>query len=111
MSQIGHFTSSPSGFDGRLRTLTLDVSLVLVPATASDAENAPDYRVHLDTEDGPEVGAGWKRSSEKAGHFVSLLLDDPAFSQPMRANLFQSPNDKTLWTLHWNRPSKRDDRG
>jgi uncharacterized protein (DUF736 family) len=110
MSQIGQFTRGKSGFSGHVRTFTLDVALVLVPADPSDAENAPDYRVHLGAEDGPEVGAGWKRSTEKAGNFVSLLLDDPVFVQPIRANLFQSSDDKTAWTLHWNRPSKRGDR-
>lgn len=110
MTQIGQFTRGKSGFSGQIRTFTLDVTVVLVPSETSDAENAPDYRAHLGVEDGPEVGAGWKRSSEKAGNFVSLLLDDPAFVQPIRANLFQSPDDKTAWTLHWNRPSKRGDR-
>lgn len=110
MTQIGQFTRGKSGFSGHVRTLTLDIAVVVVPADASDAENAPDYRVHLSEEDGPEVGAGWKRSSEKAGNFVSLLLDDPAFTQPIRANLFLSPDDKTAWTLHWNRPSRRGDR-
>jgi len=110
MSQIGHFTRGKSGFSGRLHTLALDIALTLVLAEASDAENAPDYRVHLGGEDGPEVGAGWKRSSEKAGNFVSLLLDDPTFVQPLRANLFQSLDDKTAWTLHWNRPAKRGNR-
>jgi uncharacterized protein (DUF736 family) len=110
MSQIGQFTRSKSGFSGHVRTLTLDIALNLVPAEPSDAENAPDYRLHLGEEDGPEVGAGWKRSSEKAGNFVSLLIDDPVFMQPIRANLFQSADDKTVWTLHWNRPSKRSER-
>lgn len=110
MSQIGQFTRGKSGFSGHARTLTLDIALILVPAETSDAENAPDYRIHLGEEDGPEVGAGWKRSGEKAGNFVSLLLDDPSFAQPIRANLFQSSDDKTTWTLHWNRPSKRGDR-
>jgi hypothetical protein len=47
----------------------------------SDAENAPDYRVHVSatSNDGPEIGAGWKRTGEKAGEYVSVLLDDPAF--------------------------------
>ena len=111
MTQIGQFTRGKSGFSGQIRTFTLDVALILVPTDVSDTENAPDYRVHRGEEDGPEVGAGWQRSSEKAGNFVSLLLDDPAFVQPIRANLFQSPDDKTVWTLHWNRPSKRGDRG
>ncbi len=95
MSLIGEFTRTKSGYGGRIRTLALDAALVLVPAEHSDAENAPDYRVHLgDDADGPEVGAGWKRTGEKAGEYVSLQLDDPTFAQPIRANLFQSADDK-----------------
>ena len=110
MTQIGQFTRGTTGFSGHVCTLTLDLELTLVPADPSDAENAPDYRVHLGEENGPEVGAGWKRTGEKAGNFVSLLLDDPVFGQPLRANLFQSTDDKTVWSLHWNRPSKSGER-
>lgn len=46
MAQIGTFTRTSDGFAGRLRTLALDVELTIVPATSSDAEHAPDYRVH-----------------------------------------------------------------
>jgi len=110
MPQIGQFTRTESGYSGHVRTLTLDAALSLFPAEPSDAENAPAYRVHLGDEDGPEVGAGWKRTGEKAGEYVSLLLDDPVFAQPVRANLFQSGDDKTAWGLHWNRPPKRGER-
>ena len=107
MTQIGRFTCSKSGYSGRIHTLSLDAELVLVPAEHSDTENAPDYRIHLSGGDGPEVGAGWKRTGEKAGEYVSLLLDDPTFRQPVRGNLFQSGEDKSVWVLNWSRPSKR----
>lgn len=110
MSQIGRFTRTKSGYSGRIHTLTLDAELVLVPAEYSDTENAPDYRIHLGDDDGPEVGAAWKRIGEKAGDYVSLLIDDPAFMQPIRANLFQSGDDKSAWSLHWNRPPRRGER-
>ncbi len=111
MSLIGQFSRTKSGYSGRVRTLGLDAEVVLVPAEQSDAENAPDYRVHLGPDDdGPEVGAGWKRTGEKAGDYVSLQLDDPTFAHPIRANLFQSADDKSAWGLHWNRPPKRGDR-
>lgn len=111
MSLIGQFSRTKSGYSGRIRTLGLDAELVLVSAESSDAENAPDYRVHLGSdEEGPEVGAGWKRTGEKAGDYVSLQLDSPTFGQPIRANLFQSADDKSAWGLHWNRPPKRTDR-
>lgn len=112
MSLIGRFSRTKTGYAGRIRTLSIDAELVLVPAEHSDAENAPDYRVHLGLDDdGPEVGAGWKRTGEKAGDYVSLQIDDPAFAAPIRANLFQSADDKTAWGLHWNRPPKRGERG
>jgi uncharacterized protein (DUF736 family) len=110
MAQIGQFTHGKSGYSGRIHTLSLDAALVLVPADNSEAENAPDYRVHLGDGDGPEVGAGWKRTGEKAGDYVSLMLDDPTLTQPIRANLFQSSDDKSAWVLNWNRPPKRGER-
>ena len=110
MAQIGHFTRDKSGFGGRIQTLTFTQALSLVPAEASDAENAPDYRVHLGDADGPEIGAGWKRTGEKAGDYVSLQLDDPSFPQPIRANLFQADDKGGAFTLLWNRPSRRDEK-
>ncbi|MEJ1978609.1 MAG: DUF736 domain-containing protein [Acetobacteraceae bacterium] len=110
MAQIGEFKRTKSGFSGRIRSLALDVELVLVPADHSDAENAPDYRIHLGDDDGPEVGAGWKRTGERAGEYVSLQLDDPSFGQPIRANLFQADDKGSVFNLLWNRPPRRDEK-
>lgn len=113
MSLIGQFTRDESGFVGHLTTLLLHQDII-IPVESSDAENAPDFRVHvfdgMNNEPGTEIGAGWKRTGEKAGDYVSLQLDDPTFSQPIRANLFQSADDKSAWGLHWNRPPKRSER-
>ncbi len=109
MAQIGQFTRTPSGYSGRVRTLSFDVELTFVPAENVEAENAPAYRIHLGDDNGPEVGAGWKHSGERAGTFISVLLDDPVFEQPIRARLFKSDEDGRDWGLHWTRPKKRDD--
>jgi len=110
MAQIGQFTRDKSGFTGRIQALFFTRDLSLVPAESSDAENAPDYRIHLGDADGPEIGAGWKRTGEKAGEYVSLLIDDPALAQPIRANLFRSTDDHATWVPNWNRPLKRGER-
>lgn len=108
MTQIGEFERTLDGYAGRLRTLFLDVELRLIPAEASAAENAPAYRIHLGVDgDGPEVGAGWKRTGERAGAYVAVVLDDPAFTQPIRANLFQSSHDDGVCPLMWSRPARR----
>lgn len=109
MTQIGNFNATATGYYGRIHTVSLDAIVSLIPAEQSESENAPDYRIILgDDENGPEIGAGWKRSGEKAGPFVALQIDDPAFVQPLRANLFKDGDNSHV--LIWNRPAKRDDK-
>ena len=69
MAQIGTFKRTKTGLSGHIRTLALDAELILVPVDKRDAENAPDYRIHLGDDDGAEVGlevgAGWKREGRR----------------------------------------------
>ena len=114
MPVIGQFMRENDGFIGHLTTLSLHQDIIIVAAEPSEAENAPDYRVHvLDTmsnETGAEIGAGWKRTGEKAGEYVSLQLDDPTFEHPIRANLFRDDEAGNAWSLHWSRPRDRTEK-
>ena len=111
MACIGTFTRTADGYCGRWRTLTIDVELTLVPADAGDGENTPDCRIHAgDSADGADVGACWKRTGEKARDCVAPLIDNPVFTQPIRANLFQAEAKESGFNLLWNRPAKRDER-
>ncbi|AZO05113.1 MULTISPECIES: DUF736 domain-containing protein [unclassified Mesorhizobium] len=108
MAQIGTFNRTEDGFFGNISTLRLDAKLTILPAGKSDAENAPDHRIFCE---GIEIGAAWVRTGEKAGSYLSVSIDDPSFTQPIRANLFQSGAAKDVWHLHWSRQPKRDERG
>ncbi|PIO99479.1 DUF736 domain-containing protein [Pleomorphomonas carboxyditropha] len=108
MPQIGQFTRVSKGFAGRIQTFSLDRDVTLFPAEPSDTENAPDYRLHLGDDEGPEIGAGWKRTGERAGDYIALVIDDPALPQPIRANLFRDTAAGNAWSLHWSRPQRRD---
>ena len=114
MPQIGTFTHDEDGigFVGHLTTLMLAQDILIVPAEPSDAENAPQYRVHIvdgeTGEAGAEIGAGWKRTGERAGEYIAVVIDDPALPQPIRANLFRNDDAGKDWSLHWSRPAKRD---
>lgn len=111
MTQIGSFKATSSGYYGRIRTLSIDAALTLIPAEPSDSENAPDFRVLLgEAEDGVEIGAGWRRTGEKAGPFVAVQIDDPMLGTPIRANLFQVSGEAMQHVLVWNRPPKRDEK-
>lgn len=114
MPQIGTFVETTGGFSGRIHTFTQQREVVILPAEPAEADNAPDYRVHLGGGDGeelgPQIGAGWRRTGERAGTFIAVVIDDPALAQPLRANLFRDGADAASWSLHWSRPPKRDAR-
>ena len=114
MPVIGQFMRENDGFIGHLTTLSLHQDIIIVAAEPSDAENAPDYRVHvLDTmsnETGAEIGAGWKRTGEKAGEYIALVIDDPGLAQPIRANLFRDDDAGNTWSLHWSRQRDRGEK-
>ena len=92
---------APGGAQGFADRLALD---------PGDAENAPDYRVHLDDEDGPEVGGAWKRVGERAGDYIALEIDSPLFLPPFRPVLFCADDDGRTFRLSWKRPRSRDER-
>ena len=101
---IGSFHKDRHGFVGRVHTLGLDLTLAIVPAEPSESENAPDWRVHLgEHEVCLEAGAGWDRTGDKAGRYISLLLDCPTLPQPLRARLFKSEQHEGLHQLVWTR--------
>ena len=106
MAIIGQFTRTPSGFSGHISTLVLDHELIFVPAENA-GDNAPEFRIRLGDEDGPEVGAVWKRSNEQAGTGYDIVLDDPSFAQPIRARFFQTDEQGRDWAVRWIRPKKR----
>ena len=108
MTQIGHFTRLKGLFSGRVQTLTLNIQLVLVPVH-SDAAQAPDYVIRLADSEGLEVGAGWKKSGERAGDYIAIQIDDPGLVTPIRANLFRQDSDHRVWILNWNRQGRRDE--
>ncbi|MGD9471711.1 MAG: DUF736 domain-containing protein [Novosphingobium sp.] len=109
--QIGQFQMTRDGFEGHLHSLTLDMPVCLVPASPSDAENAPDWRLlRGDADTGIEIGAGWNRTGERAGAYVAVQFDDPTFSEPVRANLLRFSQGHSDHVLLWTRPISRERR-
>lgn len=105
MTNIGTFTRTTEGYSGTLKTLTVNAKVRLVQTNGIEGENAPNYRVIVDTD--TEIGAAWKRVGKKVGDYVSVALDDPAFALPIRANLIQSNSDQKTFHLLWTRPPIR----
>ena len=53
---------------------------------ASTGDKAPDLRVIVS---GVEIGAAWRRTSKDNRSYHSVKLDDPSFTAPIYANLFE----------------------
>ena len=97
MSTIGTFTKQEDGFNGTLRTLSLNVKCRIVPIT-KEAEKGPDYRIVAGT---MEIGAAWKRQSKAHNDYLSVKIDDPSFPAPVNARLINGDEDSAV--LYWTR--------
>lgn len=102
MATIGTFTAtSDGGWEGRIRTLTINVRAKFVPNDNRDSNRAPDYLVLA----GPiELGMAWvHRTKESAPReYFSVRLDDPSLTEPIIAALYFLPNSERA-RLTWSR--------
>lgn len=106
---IGNFTldRETNTYAGTITTLTLHREDVQLRPVEKNGEKGPAYRVYGATASGSiEFGAAWKRVSENGREFLSLELDDPAFTAPLYARLFTNENGSA--NLFWNRASKKE---
>ena len=74
-----------------------------VPETNPANENAPSHRVYVGR---AEIGAAWSKRSTEGRAYLSVKLDDPSFTAPIYANLFDD-EDGEGYTLIWSRPNGR----
>jgi uncharacterized protein (DUF736 family) len=106
---IGNFTYDldRDTYAGAITTLTLQRGSVVFRPTEKNGDKEPDYRVIHETEAGTvELGAAWKRSSERGREFLSVLLDDPALASSVNAALFPSDQNERA-TLVWQRQNRK----
>jgi uncharacterized protein (DUF736 family) len=97
MPQIGTlFRRADGSLHGSLKTLTLEIELVLRPC-AKEHERSPDYRVLSGS---LEFGAAWKRTSHADREYLSVKLDDPCFPAPIYASIIEMEDgeQRIIWT-------------
>lgn len=99
MSTIARFTAArDGGYQGTIRTLTINAKARIVPNDDKTGDNPPDYRFFV----GPsQVGASWRAQSggKEPKDYQRVVLDDPTFPEPIRAALFEDGNEARLvWT-------------
>ena len=103
MANIGSFKKSGQEFQGEIVTLSVQTKGVrIVPETNRANDNAPSHRIYVGR---AEIGAAWSKRSEEGRDYLSLKLDDPSFTAPIYANLFDDEGGEG-YTLLWSRPRK-----
>lgn len=106
MANIGSFKKVGSEYQGEIVTLSVQTKGVrIVTETNRSNDNAPSHRVYVGR---AEIGAAWSKRSEEGRDYLSLKLDDPSFTAPIYANLFND-EDGEGYTLIWSRPRKNAD--
>ena len=105
MATIGTFKKTGNNeFTGEIVTLSVQAKDVrIVPDTNRASDNAPSHRVFVGR---AEIGAAWTKRSNEGRDYLGLKLDDPSFTAPIFANLFDD-EDGESYNLIWSRPNGR----
>jgi uncharacterized protein (DUF736 family) len=101
MPAIGYVRRTETGFEGQLKTLSIQAATSILRNTAKSADGQPDYKVFS-----VEIGAGWIRAARSSGAFyVSLSLAAPEFGpRKLYANLGRAAgqDDPDVFAVIWN---------
>ena len=98
MATIGTFTANGNGYNGVISTLALNAKARILPVE-NPTDKGPQFRIFAGN---AELGAAWKKKSNEGRDYLSVKLDDPSFTAPIFANLFDDEDGKS-YNLIWSR--------
>jgi uncharacterized protein (DUF736 family) len=102
MTTIGTFTATRGGgWEGRIRTLTINVRAKIIPNDNRENAKAPDYLVMVGQ---VELGAAWVHLSREPSsiEYLSVHIDDPSLPEPISAAMFPAREGEEA-QLVWSR--------
>lgn len=100
---IGSFTSTETGFTGKLETLAIKASVTFERNRDKQKDSHPDFTV---LSGGNEIGVAWERGDDR-GHYISVSFEEPSFAAGYYT-LTKSGVEKG-YTLTYKRPMPKKD--
>lgn len=91
--------TSDGGWEGWIRTLTINAKIRIVPNDDRASDRAPDYRVLVGVAD---VGAAWRQTGGETTR-LAVRFSDPAFPAGLAMTLFGS-DEGIRANLVWHPP-------
>lgn len=103
MAKIGTFKKAKGEYRGAIACLALSVDAVRIVPEDNPKPSAPTHRIYVGD---VEVGAAWEKTSQDDRTYLSTKFDDPSFTAPLFAQLFEGSDGD--YDLVWTRPQRRD---
>jgi len=103
MAKIGNFKKVSGELRGQVTTLTVQAKAVRIVAEENVGDNGPSHRVFIGE---AEIGAAWSKRTKDKRPYLSVKLDDPSFTAPVFAQLFEGEDGE--YDLVWTRQSRRN---
>ena len=98
---IGTFHANSKGeFTGEIITIGFCFQVRIEPQ-----EKGADFKIMTGGQTGYEIGAAWKKTSEKGKDYLSVRLDGPLLEKPVNAALLAQEDG--LHILVWSREDKK----
>ena len=102
MANIGTFKKNGKELQGEIVTLGVQARGVrIVPESNRPNGSAPSHRIFVGR---AEIGAAWSKRANEGRDYLSVKLDDPSFTAPIYASLFEDEDGES--TLVWSRSRK-----
>ncbi|HEY5238263.1 MAG TPA: DUF736 domain-containing protein [Rhizomicrobium sp.] len=101
MATIGTFKATKAGgWEGRIRTLTINLRAKFVPNDDRAVDMAPAFLIFCGTS---QIGAAWRRRTGGSSprDYLSAKFEDPMLVAPVSAALFEDGDGHNA-TLVWN---------
>ena len=102
MAKIGTFKKASGELRGQIATLILTAKSVRIVPEDNVSGNAPGHRVFVGD---CEIGAAWDKRTQDDRPYLSVKLDDPSFTAPVFAQLFEGEDGN--YDLVWTRQARR----